>query len=87
MYSKINHSHNGKSIEPGDPGIVQDPDKCSDPEKRVLVKFENGMRVNMFFKQVVSVRPAYIAWARVLQDPARETYVSILDFLSSNYFQ
>ena len=85
MYSKITHSHNGKSIQPGDAGTVQDPDQCSDPEKRVLVEFDNGMRVNMYFKQVVSVRPAYIAWARVLQGPARETHVSILDFLSSSY--
>ena len=88
MYSTISHTGDGKSIKPGDRGIVQGPcgstDGAADHVRRVLVEFDNGLRINILADTQLSkydptiVRPAYIARPHVLQATVRDKCVFIL---------
>ena len=81
VYSTISFTYDGKSIKPGDKGTVQGP--CNNPSlanaaDRVLVEFENGLRINMLGGICTSeVRPACIAGPQVLQGPARVDFGSL----------
>ena len=89
VYSMVSQlGDDGKSIKPGDKGIVQGP--CNNPSldrvsEGFLVEFDNGRLLNILAETLSrahpsEVRPAYIARPHVLQGLARGNYVSILPF-------